>query len=173
METDHQRCSLGKPAALLERRYRGGTGGRVTWSGDGTKWFGGDDGGWVSDDLFGNGADVNVVIFANGIFVVGGSQGGVKTSTDGKAWSEYIDGKFGSAGVWGIAYGNGVFFAVGDNGKMSESTNGSTWKAIQTGVGGSQFNDDERIADITTNGENFVIIGNKYDGNQSKVAYSF
>jgi hypothetical protein len=148
-----------------------GINGRAAWSTDGTIWHG-ETGGWISDDLFGDSADINTIVFANNLFVAGSSRGGVKTSTDGKNWSLPLNSKFDSAGVWGLAYANGKFIAVGDNGKTSESIDGTVWTAAPIGGGGSQFNNDEKIAAIATDGVKFVIIGNKYSDTQSKIAYS-
>ncbi|MDR0784670.1 MAG: hypothetical protein LBE74_02130 [Treponema sp.] len=149
-----------------------GTKGRVAWSTDGTTWSGTQAGNWVSNDLFGDGSDINAIVYGNGKFVAVGHNGNVKTSVDGYSWSDGKDGKFGNTGVLSIAYGNGKFVAVGHNGKMSTSSDGDTWTAVQPGVGGNQFDDDEKITAIATDGAKFVIIGNKYNGNQSKVAYS-
>ncbi|MDR0645279.1 MAG: hypothetical protein LBG05_10340 [Treponema sp.] len=149
-----------------------GTKGRVAWSKNGEMWSGTTDGGWVSNNLFGDSSDVSAITFAGGKFVAVGNIGSIKTSSDGYEWSEGKDGKFNNTGILGIAYGNGTFVAVGHNGKMSKSTDGETWTAVPSGVSGTQFDDGEKITAIATNGTRFVIIGNKYTGNQSKVVHS-
>jgi len=42
-------------------------------------------------------------------------------STDGATWTAVTDSKFGTNGIYAIAYGNGRFVAGGEEGKMAYS----------------------------------------------------
>jgi hypothetical protein len=68
------------------------------------------------------------------IYVAGGSNGVLYSSTDsGVTWTSRTSG-FGSSVIGAIAYGNGIFVAVGNSGLITTSTDGVTWTARTAGV---------------------------------------
>ena len=73
------------------------------------------------------------VAYGNGIFVVGGSEGYVTTSTDeGKTWS--TPKQLVTIGSWSnVIYANGSFMMLNfHNGKLATSTDGITWTTRDT-----------------------------------------
>jgi hypothetical protein len=68
-------------------------------------------------------------IYANGLFVVGGSEGTILTSPDGEEWTIARVRTEGGARdkLIGMAYGNGVFVAVDSWGGVLTSTDGKEW----------------------------------------------
>jgi hypothetical protein len=73
------------------------------------------------------------VIYANGLFVVGGSEGTILTSPDGEKWTIARVRTEGGARdeLIGMAYGNGVFVAVDSWGGVLTSTDGKEWSHQQ------------------------------------------
>jgi len=90
----------------------------------------------VSDSKFGTGI-IRAIAYGNNMFVAGGDNGKMATSTDGITWTAVSDSTFGTSRINGIAYGNNMFVAVGDTGKMATSTNGTTWTAVSDSAFGT------------------------------------
>jgi hypothetical protein len=70
------------------------------------------------------------VIYANGLFVVGGSEGTILTSPDGEKWTKENSATFRYIG--GIAYGNNLFVAIGSWGTLITSPDGRKWTEVQS-----------------------------------------
>ncbi len=71
--------------------------------------------------------------FGNGVFVVGGEQGSVRTSTDGLTWTAR-QAFFGGNRISFIRFANGRFLATGGNSTARTSTDGITWTTVMTGM---------------------------------------
>lgn len=65
--------------------------------------------------------------FANGLFLIGGNQGGIFTTTDGITVTTNSIGT--SFAVLDMTYGAGIYLAVGATGRVFSSNNLSTWTA--------------------------------------------
>lgn len=74
----------------------------------------------------GSSEDIISVLYANGLWVVGGTNGNVYTSTDGITWSAPILINSDKQFIRSITYGGGKFVAVSGN-KAITSTDGMTW----------------------------------------------
>jgi len=74
------------------------------------------------------------VTYGDGLYVAGGDDGKLTTSTDGTTWTTRTSG-FGSSNIWGVTYGDGLYVAVGDSGTLTTSTDGTTWTARTSGFG--------------------------------------
>lgn len=68
------------------------------------------------------------ITYANGLFVVAGSEGAILTSPDGITWNQRVSNTL--LWLYGASYGNGRYVVVGDAGKVLESTNGITWTDV-------------------------------------------
>ncbi|MCC5839090.1 MAG: hypothetical protein JJT96_03115 [Opitutales bacterium] len=75
------------------------------------------------------GPNLNDVLFANGVYVIGGANGGLWTSLDGENWTPRNSNT--SNDITGIAYGNGRWVAVAGRDRLV-STDGLNWNATQT-----------------------------------------
>jgi hypothetical protein len=71
------------------------------------------------------------VIYANGLFVVGGSEGTILTSPDGEEWTKENSATF--RDIVGIAYGNNLFVAIGSWGTIITSPDGRQWAGERLG----------------------------------------
>jgi hypothetical protein len=74
---------------------------------------------------------INVLTYGNGLYVYGGADGVLATSTDSITWTQRTSGT--SVGITGLAYGNGIYVS-GANGASSSnaiktSTDAITWTA--------------------------------------------
>jgi hypothetical protein len=77
--------------------------------------------------------------YGNGLYVAGGNQAAISTSTDGISWTTRLVIATTSTQINGLAYGAGVYVSVGSNTHNKSSTDGITWT---TRAGGdSSFND--------------------------------
>jgi len=90
-------------------------------------------------NIFGN-STVNGIVYGGNMFVAGGGDGKIATSTNGTTWTAVADRtvwKFenidGYNSIKAIAYGNGKFVAGSDS-KTATSTNGTTWTAVDSTV---------------------------------------
>jgi len=75
--------------------------------------------------------ELESVVFAQGLFVVGGSNGALMTSPDGETWTMRDT----EVSSWrAITYGNDTFLALGNAGAVSEATSpdGLTWQSGNT-----------------------------------------
>jgi len=84
----------------------------------------GDD--WIAQNITGGTATVWDVIYENGYFVAGVSNGNVHYSANGYVWATSTGVNSGSA-VRALAYGDGKYIAVGTSGNLSTSSNLTTW----------------------------------------------
>jgi hypothetical protein len=88
--------------------------------------------------------------FGAGLFVLGGSKGSVRTSTNGTTWTAR-DPLFGSNYIYRIVYANNLFVAAGQNGTVRVSTDGITWQSRNPGfttafnLGNITYDPDEGI----------------------------
>jgi len=71
------------------------------------------------------------VIYAKGLFVVGGSEGTILTSPDGEEWTKENSATF--RDIVGIAYGNNLFVAIGSWGTIITSPDGRQWAGERLG----------------------------------------
>jgi pimeloyl-ACP methyl ester carboxylesterase len=71
------------------------------------------------------------VIYAKGLFVVGGSEGTILTSPDGEEWTKENSATF--RDIVGIAYGNNLFVAIGSWGTIITSPDGRQWAEERLG----------------------------------------
>jgi len=69
---------------------------------------------------------------SGGVFVTVGSNGTIRTSTDGRTWSDVDSGT--SSALIDIAYAEGMFVAVGGEGMILTSTDGTDWSAVDSGT---------------------------------------
>jgi photosystem II stability/assembly factor-like uncharacterized protein len=157
----------------------GGSDGKLAFSTDnGSNWT------WVANNFFGPDKAIRTITFYSNNFIAAGDGGNMKiaassqitagTGSDGGDNWQGKDSKFGETGIRALASRGGKIIAVGDNGKMSESTDGSAWTALNAGTsfGQSGFTAEEQIACIVYGGSRFVIGGNAYSENASKIACS-
>ena len=98
--------------------------------------------------------------YGNGVYLVGGANGNIQTSTDKSSWTTRTSG-FSTSAIHGFAYGNvsgtHTYVAAGESGKISSSTDsGATWTARTSGFSTTQIDTVRYV-----NG-NFVAVG--YDG---------
>lgn len=93
-------------------------------------------GGWtatstngVSWNLWKNDGDFKhmlAVTYGNGKYIAACGDGYIRSSTDGKNWTDV---QVTSQHLYGAAYGNGVYVVVGAGGVLFSSNDGITWKA--------------------------------------------
>ena len=81
---------------------------------------------------------IRAIAYGNGLYVIGGDNGSLSTSTDGITWTSRTSG-FGTNTIrviTGKPQPNGQWFfaAGGDNGNISTSTDGITWTSRNSGV---------------------------------------
>lgn len=81
-------------------------------------------------------SNVNVVRYANGMFIAGGDGGKLATSTDGVAWTQRAP-EFGTSAILDLAWSASLshWVAVGADGKASISADGITWTPVDPGLG--------------------------------------
>jgi hypothetical protein len=88
--------------------------------------------------------------FGNGLFVIGGSSGSLRSSTDGATWTAR-DPLFGIQRITRIVYNGEWFIAGGTSGTVRASTNGITWELRDPGFSTSHdvsnivYNPDEGL----------------------------
>lgn len=83
-------------------------------------------------------SSIDVLFFANNLYLAAGSGGALYTSSDGITWTSRTSG-FGSTRIWSIAYGAGLYVAVGNNGTITTSPDGVTWTARTSNVSTNQL----------------------------------
>jgi len=94
---------------------------------DGSTWTA------VATPNFGT-SNIHSIGFGNGIYVAGGSNGSVRTSTDTITWTSRTTGF--TQEVLGFAYGNNIWVGVSNNSVYGTSTDGITWSsALNHGFG--------------------------------------
>jgi len=111
----------------------------------------------VSDSKLGNTEydSIYAIVYENNIFIAGGRNGKMATSSDGATWTAVSDSTFENDAIYTIAYNNKMFVAGGSNGKIATSTdNGVTWTAVLD----SKF-DYENINAIVYGNNMFVAVG--------------
>jgi hypothetical protein len=79
--------------------------------------------------------NLNCAVANEEILVVGGDNGTILNSTDGKVF--YQCESVSSKNINGISYRNGLFVAGADNGTVLISKNGKSWNAIATKIKGN------------------------------------
>lgn len=92
------------------------------------------------------------VIHAGGQYVAVGELGAIKTSPDGKTWTDRISGTRWS--LFDVAWNGQTYVAVGDQGVILVSHDAVTWTArppVMLSV--------KRFAAITFSGNKFVVVG--------------
>ncbi len=72
------------------------------------------------------------VAYANGLWVVVGSNGTILTSTNGTSWTSQSSGT--TSTLRGVAYGNGLWIVVGTNGVIRTSPDGISWTSSTSGT---------------------------------------
>jgi len=87
----------------------------------------------VSNSTFGT-SEIRIITYGNNMFVAGGENGKMATSTDGITWTAVSNSRFGTTRISAIAYGNNMFVAVGGDSKIAYSTNGTTWTAVSHNI---------------------------------------
>ena len=70
--------------------------------------------------------DIRSVAYGNSLWVAGGFEGQLRTSTDAITWTTRTS-NFGNTGIRSVAYGNALWVAGGDTGQLRTSTDGTTW----------------------------------------------
>ena len=112
-------------------------------------------GGFIGPITLTNGEYLTAMTFANGLFVVGGSNGSMFTSTNGETWTYRLS-AFGANFIRSIQYGNGIFVAAGSQNTVSTSTDGLTWTNLivpgYLDFYNVIFNPDENSWALTDNG---------------------
>ncbi len=77
----------------------------------------------------------NDATYGNNLHCLVGSNGLIRTSTDGKFWEQQTSATFGtSTAINSVIYSNGLFVAVGVAGKIATSTNAITWTDRTSGT---------------------------------------
>jgi hypothetical protein len=79
-------------------------------------------------------SSMNAATWGAGLFVLGGGNGQMTTSTDGVTWTTRTSG-FGTQGIFALTYGNGVYVAGGLVGTLTTSTDGTTWTTRTSNFG--------------------------------------
>lgn len=97
---------------------------------------------------------VTSLAFQNGLYIAGGSTGGLATSTDLTTWTTQTSGT--SSSILSIMYGNGVYMYTGANLALATSTDAVTWTSKTTGIG---LNSTAFNIDGAYNNNTFVIAG--------------
>lgn len=114
---------------------------------------------WTSPTISFAGEAIHTMAWGNGpssaVFVVGGSNGKISSSTDGQKWFARTS-NFGADAVKQIIWSEDLdlFIAVGDNGKISTSPDGVTWTARTSNFGGD---DIHRVAWDPTIGSGIAV----------------
>ena len=108
---------------------------------------------------------ISSLAFENGLYIAGGSLGGLATSTDLTTWTTQTSGT--SSSILSIMYGNGVYMYTGANITLATSTDAITWTRKTTGIGLNSTVLDIRGA---YNNNTFVVAGG--NGVASYVQYS-
>lgn len=91
----------------------------------------------VTTSTFDNNNIISVT-FAEGIWVAGGENGKLATSTDGLTWTSRTTG-FGSSSINALSFTGSVFVAAGGGGYLQTSTDGITWTARTANVGSNDI----------------------------------
>jgi hypothetical protein len=86
---------------------------------------------WVEIES-GTNANLNAIVYGDGLFVAVGDSGTMVTSEDGLTWEKRVSGI--DAQLVDIAYGNGIYIAIGDSGSIISSTDGFIWGKIESGT---------------------------------------
>jgi photosystem II stability/assembly factor-like uncharacterized protein len=82
-----------------------------------------------------NGNPIYTIEYLNNtLFLAGGSNGFLRTSTDASTWNSRTTNT--SQNIFGMAYGNGKYVIVGSGGMANTSTDGITWGTPVTVVSG-------------------------------------
>lgn len=89
---------------------------------------------WTQQTSIPSGAG-NCAAFGNGLFVVAGDAGELRTSPDGVTWTSRTSG-FGATSISAVAYGGGTWVIVGGSHKIATSTDGITWTMVTNSVTG-------------------------------------
>lgn len=90
--------------------------------------------------------------YGNGIYVIGGDSGNLRTSTDTVTWTARTSG-FGTSGIRTLIYAGGLFVAGGVGGTLTTSTDGITWTSRTSGFGTTD------ITGIAYGNGRFVAVG--------------
>jgi hypothetical protein len=85
----------------------------------------------------GTGSGIWQMIYGNGLYVIVGDSGMLRTSTNAVNWTGRTSGT--SSTIRSIAYGNGTYVYVGNGGVLSSSTNAINWTARTSGTTSSIF----------------------------------
>jgi hypothetical protein len=91
------------------------------------------DGILVAQNGFVSFGSIDALAFVNGLYIAGGSAGGLATSTDLTTWSTQTSGT--TTSIYSIMYGNGVYMYTGSNLTLATSTDAVTWTSKTTGIG--------------------------------------
>lgn len=111
----------------------------------------------------------NDMIYANGKYMVAGTDGSIYTSSDLLTWTTITSVKTSSYGanhIYGLAWGNNKYVAVGPTGKMATSSNGTVWTYLAAGTANNYWGTEDINTIIFADG--YFWIG----GNNSKVMKS-
>jgi hypothetical protein len=81
---------------------------------------------------------IRAIAYGAGLYIIGGDNGSLSTSTDGTTWNSRTSG-FGTTAIRVItgrpqANGQWLFVAAGDSGTLTTSTDGITWTVRSSGV---------------------------------------
>ena len=90
------------------------------------------------------------VAYGNGLLVVVGDNGLIRTSVDGDNWLYQSSGS--KSNLKDVAYGNGVFAACGDSGTIITSSDGSKWTSIKS-------NTEHNLSTVIFDSSKFIAIG--------------
>jgi hypothetical protein len=88
--------------------------------------------GWATEYTMLTGTPPYCILYANGLWLIGGASGTILTSPDGETWTPQTSGVTGA--IRAMAYGAGVYVAVGNGGEIISSPDGSAWTVATTGV---------------------------------------
>ena len=78
------------------------------------------------------------VTYGDSLYVAGGADGFIRTSTDGITWTSRTSG-FGTDTIYDLTYGNGLYVAVGASGTLTTSPDGTNWTSRTSGFGTSSI----------------------------------
>jgi hypothetical protein len=71
-------------------------------------------------------SEIYALTYGNGIYVYGGSNGPLSTSTDGITWTSRTSAHVNSD-IRSLTYGNGIYVYGDSSGRLATSTDGITW----------------------------------------------
>jgi hypothetical protein len=83
-------------------------------------------------------SSINALIYGDNLYVYGGFNGALRTSTDAITWTARTSGT--GSSILALTYGNNLYVYAGAGGALATSTDAITWTARTSGAGGLSIN---------------------------------